>query len=224
MLKLDLHVHTKHSHDGFAQLSELINKAKQLRLDGFAITDHDTIIALREIPNSDLIIIPGIEISSSDGDILALGVQKRIRSGLNAERTIRLIHKMGGLAIAPHPFGKIFHRRSIGLLAAELPFDAIEGINARCYFANQAAFRIDKPKVGGSDAHTAAELGRAYTLIDAPRELGAILRAIKAGKTAVMGKSISPYCVLSYFLLRSSSLASEKLLALFGRKLHCKAQ
>ena len=40
MLKLDLHVHTKYSDDGFEEISTLVARAKKLGLDGFAITDH----------------------------------------------------------------------------------------------------------------------------------------------------------------------------------------
>ena len=46
LLKLDLHVHTIYSYDGLITPKELIWQLRKKRLDGVAITDHDTIKGL----------------------------------------------------------------------------------------------------------------------------------------------------------------------------------
>ncbi|MBD3263306.1 PHP domain-containing protein [Candidatus Woesearchaeota archaeon] len=222
MLKLDLHVHTKYSNDGFEEIVDLIKKAKKIGLDGFAITDHDTVAGLKEAKKladkENFLIIPGIEIASKDGDIVALGINKKIPKNLSAKKTINKIHEMGGIAIAAHPFGMLYHRNSVGILASELPFDAVEAINSRCYSANNIAQKIDKTKIAGSDAHIKEELGRAYTLVNAKPNIKSILNAIKAGKTKPIGKSIRFTNVLQYAYIRTPTLISEKLSKIFGRK------
>ena len=222
MLKLDLHVHTNYSKDAFSTISELIKQAKRIGLDGFAITDHNTVAGLKEAEQlaskENFLIIPGIEISSRDGDIIALGIKQQIPRNLSAEKTIEQIHRLGGLAIAAHPFGKLYHRNSIGSAIEQLPFDAIESINSRCYISNMLTLKINKPKVAGSDAHILDELGRAYTLVDAEPNIKSILQAIKSGKTKPFGKSIRTAHVLKYAFMRGPSLVSEKLKEIFGRK------
>lgn len=65
----DLHIHTSSS-DGKLSPFEIIQHAKEVKLDTIAITDHDTIeglIILQKtglFPNKDIRIIPGIEFSA----------------------------------------------------------------------------------------------------------------------------------------------------------------
>lgn len=80
-MKYDFHVHSTYS-DGELTLEELCHLAQEKGLDGFALTDHDTISGWREIP--DLVekykidIVPGVEISTEmdekDVHILAYGL------------------------------------------------------------------------------------------------------------------------------------------------------
>lgn len=67
-MKYDLHVHTDHS-DGIYSPEKIVDLARKLKLTGIAITDHDTITGLKIAMDyvktfDDLIIIPGIELSS----------------------------------------------------------------------------------------------------------------------------------------------------------------
>ena len=222
MLKLDLHVHTKYSSDAFEEIEDLIKRAKQLGLDGFAITDHNTVAALKEAKKlakkEKFLIIPGIEITSKQGDIIALGIEKNIPKGLSAEETIKRIHKLGGIAIAAHPFGMIYHWKCVRIDAINLPFDAVEAINSRCYYANNLAQKINKPKTAGSDTHILPELGRAYTLVNAKPDVKSILKAIKSGKTKVKGKSIATINVFKYAYIRITSLIVQILSKPFAKK------
>ena len=52
----------------------------------------------------ELEIIPGAEISSADGHIVALNIRKEVPEGLSAAATIDAIHELGGLAIPTHPY------------------------------------------------------------------------------------------------------------------------
>lgn len=62
--RIDLHSHTNRS-DGSLSPKELVMLAKEKGLEAIAITDHDTILALKEMNYNtpDLEIVPGVEIS-----------------------------------------------------------------------------------------------------------------------------------------------------------------
>lgn len=198
--RADLHMHTTAS-DGWPTPKELVeHAARRARLDVIAVTDHDTIEgALRaqehaaKRPRFDVIV--GEEVSSSDGHIVGLFLERRVRPGMSAAATIHAIHEQGGLAVAVHPFwrtqrvvrnGKV---HGVGWLAAELDFDAIEVENATpgFYVFNQLAHRLNMglgaAQLGSSDAHIVDAVGRAFT--EFPGRTPAALReAIESGVTA----------------------------------------
>ncbi|HEX9429136.1 MAG TPA: PHP domain-containing protein, partial [Candidatus Bathyarchaeia archaeon] len=79
-LKLDLHVHTSRSSDAFTSPEGLPAICRDRGLDGLAITDHNV---LAQDLDDELVILPGIEISSRDGHIIGLGLSDPIPRGLS---------------------------------------------------------------------------------------------------------------------------------------------
>jgi predicted metal-dependent phosphoesterase TrpH len=66
MLKADLHIHSTVS-DGSDSIEKLVKAAEEKDLDFIAITDHDTLSHLKQIPNATKVkVIGGIEISAVD--------------------------------------------------------------------------------------------------------------------------------------------------------------
>ena len=66
-MRFDLHVHTNHS-DGILSPCEMVDLAAQLKLNGIAITDHDTVSGIedaivRSLRYNNFKVIPGIEFS-----------------------------------------------------------------------------------------------------------------------------------------------------------------
>jgi predicted metal-dependent phosphoesterase TrpH len=197
--RADLHMHTTFS-DGWPQPHELVDRARSARLDVIAVTDHDTIEgALRAAEYSrlrrGLEVVIGEEVSSRDGHIVGLFLERRIRPGMSAAATVHAIHDQGGLAVAVHPFWRTQRRsrggpvHGVGWLAAELAFDAVEVENATpgFYLFNQLARRLNaglsSAELGGSDAHILDAVGRAYT--EFPGRTGKALRsAIEQAKTS----------------------------------------
>jgi predicted metal-dependent phosphoesterase TrpH len=198
--RADLHMHTTAS-DGWPTPQELVDHAaRRASLSVIAVTDHDTIegaLRAREhaAKRSRLHVIVGEEVSSRDGHIVALYLERRIRPGISAAATIDAIHDQGGLAIAVHPFwrtervarnGRV---HGVGWLAAELDFDAIEVENATpgFYVFNQLAHRLNlglgAAELGSSDAHILDAVGRAYTEFPG-RTPEALRTAIESGNTA----------------------------------------
>jgi len=100
-LKLDLHVHTSRSTDAFTPPEQLRTICRERGLDGLAITDHNV---LAQDLDDELVILPGIEISSRDGHIIGLGLSDAIPRGLSADETIRKIREQTGVSIIPHPY------------------------------------------------------------------------------------------------------------------------
>lgn len=177
--RADLHMHTTFS-DGWPSPGELVEHASAVGLSVIAVTDHDTIEgALRAAEHaarhSRLHVVVGEEVSSRNGHIVGLFIERRIRPGMSAAATVDAIHDQGGLAVAVHPFwrtqrparGGLVH--GVGWLAAELDFDAVEVENATpgFYVFNQLARRLNvglgSAELGGSDAHILDAIGRAYT-------------------------------------------------------------
>src|SRR5205823_4411203 len=195
--RADLHMHTTFS-DGWPEPHQLVDHARSVGLDVIAVTDHDTIEgALRAADFAQgrrVEVIIGEEVSSRDGHIVGLFLERRIRPGMSGAATVHAIHDQGGIAVAVHPFWRTQRRtrggpvHGVGWLAAELDFDAIEVENATpgFYFFNQLARRLNMglgaAELGGSDAHILDAVGRAYTSFSG-RTGKALRTAIEGGKT-----------------------------------------
>lgn len=197
-MKLDLHVHSSYSRDASAKPEDILKRCRQLGLDGCAITDHNVIEgSLRAYDlaaGEGLIVVRGVEVSAKEGHVLALGVREIIPKGLSAAETIDRIHGLGGLAIVAHP--KRFPSGKGVDVASENRFDAIEVLNGgnsrrSNLLARKAAEEKKAPVTGGSDAHTLADVGKAYTVLEGASNESEVLEAIVHGKTQVGGRSRS---------------------------------
>ena len=200
--RADLHMHTTAS-DGWPSPRDLVDHAWSAGLDVIAVTDHDTIDgALRAAEYAGtrrrLHVVVGEEVSSRDGHIVGLFLEKCVRPGMSAAATVHAIHEQGGLAVAVHPFWRTQRRsrsgpvHGVGWLAAELAFDAVEVENATpgFYVFNQMARRLNmglgRAEVGGSDAHILDAVGRAYT--EFPGKTPKSLRDALAAGTTIAGR------------------------------------
>jgi hypothetical protein len=194
-LKIDMHVHTFYSYDSTITPKELVTYAKKRGLDSVAVTDHDVFEgALRLSKNQEFLIIPGIEVSTLYGHLLALDVKEVIPPKLDVSTTIEKIHEAGGIAIAAHPTA-IYRGKLRRHVTAE--FDAVEVVNASSFpfrFSNyinrKIARRLNLPQTGGTDAHAPPEIGMAYSLVDASLDKNEIISAIKKGKVKACGEAI----------------------------------
>lgn len=172
-LRIDMHVHTIYSkhwfwgHDSLNKPRELIKVAIKRGLNGLAITDHDSVkgsLVTKKVAKSfkGFKIITGSEIKTLDGELLGLGIKKDVPKLLGLDETIERIHDLGGIAIAPHPFGSYIFRQC--LREKSVKVDGIEVFNATLLkYANSQALDLaksfKKPMTAGSDAHGLRELG-----------------------------------------------------------------
>lgn len=192
-LKIDLHVHTTESHDAHTRREDLPAIIKGRELDGVAVTEHNKF----DPPKVDALTLPGVEISSQDGHIIALGVRENIPARLPADETIRRIHSQDGIAIIPHPYDPVCQCVKISRLKTTP--DAVETVNADAlsfhisnWLARRDAEAFKLPQVGGSDSHIPETIGDAYTLVDASSSsIGDILDAIRSGRVIAGGHATS---------------------------------
>jgi hypothetical protein len=200
VLSVELHAHSSLSYDGRDPVDRLLEQARDVGLDGLAVTDHDEIAAsldaVEMAPDYGLVGIPGMEVTSEAGHVLALGVSELVPAGLSFQETIDRIHDLDGIAVVPHPFQKSRSGVLANISEAELAAaDAIEIYNSRLLTgranrrAERFALRHGLPVTAGSDAHICEMVGRGVTNVDTDdRTAGAILGAIRDGRTSVEGR------------------------------------
>jgi predicted metal-dependent phosphoesterase TrpH len=198
-IRADLHVHTTYSKDSLITPKDLIYYAKKRGLTACAVTDHNSLDGAYKIAKeTDFLIIPGMEVSSADGHIVALNVREFIPRGFSAVETVGLIHKAGGVAIACHPY--VLFKGCLRDKVCE-SFDAIEVINARAFpfkrsvkKAQETAEKLKLPRVAGTDAHFGPQIGFGYTEIEAEEPtVQAVIDAIVAGHCSAHGQGVPAY-------------------------------
>jgi predicted metal-dependent phosphoesterase TrpH len=174
MLKLDLHIHSQYSEDAIGSPEEITKILKKKGLHGMAITDHNSIegsLKAMKFAAEDFIVIPGVEISTSDGHIIVLNIKENIPSGLSIDETIEKIIDLGGTPIIPHLFRSMSGIKIDKLKIIGKKINAIEVFNS-CSVpqTNLKTIKIAKKYklggTGGSDTHDPIFAGYGYTLVD----------------------------------------------------------
>lgn len=192
MLKLDLHLHSCYSDDAVGSPEEIIKSLKNHGLNGMALTDHNTCKGCIHLQNNlpkDFLFIPGMEISTADGHLLALNVTKQIQAGLSIQETIEHVLDEGGIPIVPHLFRLLSGIKEDKLKEIRTNVTAIEVFNG-CSVPNsnlktaKVAHRFNLGGTGGSDSHDPQYAGFAYTVVDSTdMRIDTVLSEIHKGKT-----------------------------------------
>lgn len=188
MIYADLHIHTVYSSDSLIQPKTLVDMlAAHNFIKVAAVTDHDSVRGCRvtaELAKAypDVLIIPGVEISTDKGDVLVLGADELPPRPWNPEGLVDYAKSVGAVTSVAHPFREY----GMGNLARNFNFDAIEVLNGNSSAAaNNEAKALAKsmglPGTAGSDAHQVRELFSVNAKIDASLDVEAILNAIKKG-------------------------------------------
>ena len=194
-IKVDFHCHTSASKDGHTRLDDLLAICDLRGIQRLAITDHNTITtALEGAARWPTRIIPGLEIMTSCGELIAYYVHEPVEQGLDPLETIRLLKAQGAVISVSHPFD-IFRNGGwkLSWLEKVLPYlDAVEVFNAHCitslpnWRAQAFARRNKLAGTAGSDAHDTLEIGMAGLILpdfnDAHGLREALLNASRFGK------------------------------------------
>lgn len=186
-----MHTHTEYSPDSRTKLPRQAEAIRKAGLDVVCATDHNTIagaLRLREMADGFRVIV-GEEISTADGEIIGLFLDREIPRGRSADETIARIRDQGGVVSIPHPFSsnRMYRIRSRVLRRIWPAVDAIEVFNAREAFTRDnlraAAFAQEHEIAGavGSDAHRPSELGGAFLEMDDFIDRDGFVAALRSG-------------------------------------------
>jgi predicted metal-dependent phosphoesterase TrpH len=205
VVRIDPHVHSDDSYDCHEPVELILEHVRDIDLDGVVITDHDTIEASKRAaelaPRYGLVGIPGVEVSTAHGHLLAIGVDECPAKGRPIAETVERIRDLGGVAIVPHPFQRSRHgvrKRHIGECDGIEVYNSMAFTGYRNRRARMFAERRGYPKLGASDAHHIRNVGRAFTEVAVPdldqttppsRIAGErIVDALREGQTDLQGK------------------------------------
>jgi predicted metal-dependent phosphoesterase TrpH len=191
LIRADLHIHTTYSDDSTVKPKALLEKLlAHNSIKVAAVTDHDTVKGLSETQKlaaayPDILIIPGVEISTPEGDLLVLGTEEAPSKPWTVENVVDFARDNAFVSVVAHPYREY----GMGDLAVNYKVDAIEVVNGESsQQANKRAHDLAKsmrlPGVAGSDAHNPSEVLTVYTEVQAGLDVDEILRAIKKGLVA----------------------------------------
>ncbi len=168
---VDLHMHTRHSHDCSIEPQALIEHAEAEGLGAIAVTDHNVFRGAQEVvalaEHRDLIVIAGEEVKTDgQGEVIGLFLQSEIPRGMTFADTVAAIREQEGVVYVPHPFDRMHAIPQPATLQHHLhEIDVLEVYNARLLFEtyNDEALRFQR-KYGllagaGSDAHVLQGVG-----------------------------------------------------------------
>lgn len=227
LVKLDLHVHTDKSFDSPSSLSTMLEAACSKGLSGIAVTDHN-VAYLAENEETDLIIIPACEYTTTEGHMLVYFLTEKLTADLKKDKRGRFpfeeickrAHAQNALVFMAHPYSPPIER-SEEIFAA---VDGIEIYNARIEHssvktpnlrAQEKCRKLGKSFSAGSDAHFPEEVGYAYWECEIDggsrdEQLAQIKVALATGKGKVYGGVANPMCRIKSQSLRMK-LSGERL-------------
>jgi len=200
-LRVDLHVHSSCSPDGRSDVGRLVARLSELGLDGLALTDHNTVAghsALADLARQHpgLRLIPGVEVSTLEGHLLAYGLEEVPPAGRPVAEVVEWVVVHGGVPVLAHPFRRIHGVGEAIARSARVPaLEVVNGHNGPRANRRAGAIAVGRGigRTGGSDAHDLRELGRAWTRF--PAEAGTVdqlLEALRRGATTAEGASAGP--------------------------------
>lgn len=176
MPKFDHHVHTtRYSPDSLIDPDDLIERAREVGLDGVVITEHDAQWDPDELDDlrgraDGLVVLSGVEVSAREGHFLVYGLPDLddVEPGIALADLIRVVRGREAAIVAAHPFrwGQEFDL----ILGDHGPvFDALElvsnNITPETRRQTQRVLKAHRSlgATGSSDGHDLEVVGCYYT-------------------------------------------------------------
>jgi predicted metal-dependent phosphoesterase TrpH len=193
---VDLHIHTEVRPNGhfkakdlfeYVERTALVERAKELGLEGICLVEHDRIWPLTAIePVSqtyDFPIFRGMEVSTNYADyghVLVFGLDSYLRGLWDINKLVLVAQEADAVMIVAHPFRELLGPRpGHGILtveeACQMPiFKCVKGIEVfngattktENLFALEVCYRLGLSASGGSDAHSAVGIGNCITVFE----------------------------------------------------------
>lgn len=174
----DLHIHSIYSHDATTTVRAILKQAVDVELNVIAITDHDefrgSLEAQKLAPEYGIEVIPGAEVTTSEGHLVALFIKSLPPAGMSLVDTLTHIGKQGGIAIVPHPFNNLPNSLSMESVLSALANPRAKGVMKGIETHNMGTQNFDKvarkiavylplAKIASSDAHIYWAVGAGRT-------------------------------------------------------------
>ena len=181
---------------------DLIDRAAAQNYGVLAFTWHNHVKDSKEMfsyaKKRGILLVPACELTIEGCHTLLYGFSRKQIAKIRSFADLRREKKQDNLVVAPHPFFPISNALR-GKLAENVDlFDAVEFTQtySRLFNFNRAAVRFakrfSKPLVGNSDCHNLRYLqSRTYTLVDSPKTVAGVIRAVKAGKVRLVTRPLS---------------------------------
>ncbi|MHB8157344.1 MAG: PHP domain-containing protein [Desulfocucumaceae bacterium] len=181
---IDLHVHTNAlSSCSRLDPEEAISTAREKGLDGICFTDHGRLWPAAELERLsakwDFPVFGGMEVETREGHMLVFGLSEEIPDMNSAAADLRaLVDRDRGAMVYAHPFrgfllfGFADLRLTVDEACGRPVFKLVDAVETNSgkstknenSLAREVAGQLSLPGVGGSDAHSAAEIGRCRTV------------------------------------------------------------
>jgi len=167
---IDLHCHTRPlSTCSALSVEDLLRVAEERGLDGICLTEHDRAWDAAELEKirarTSLVVLSAVELTTDMGHVLAFGLPGAHAYSAIAREVFEAAEANGALLFLAHPARDGLLRVNANTVAYFASVEAVNGSDSR--LQNLAATGLAKgfrlPGIGGSDAHTVAEVGRAAT-------------------------------------------------------------
>lgn len=186
---IDLHCHTlPRSQCSQLRPEDLVDAARGRGLDGICLTEHDCWWPDEELGSlrkrTGFLVLTAVELTTDLGHVLAFGLPESASSAIGAELAARK-DEHGALLFLAHPARDGLLRVTRQTVETFASVEAINGSDSRLQnlAATGLAHGFPLPGIGGSDAHTPDELGRAATRFHAPvTDEASLLAALRSGR------------------------------------------
>lgn len=204
-MNVDLHCHTVYSGDSRLTPRELFRKAREMGMDGVAITEHmsldASLPAVKIAEEEGFLLFRGVEVSTDRGHLVLFGPEDDFwnlwgeRDYHDGRKVLERAFDIGALVIAAHPYSRRDLYAAMDEVLGFKGLAAIEGLNGRCRAgeneaAQAAAQRMGLPMTGGSDCHRLDEVAACFTVFERDvSSLSELMAAIRAGRISPKRRS-----------------------------------
>lgn len=157
-INADLHTHALGDGRFDARVRDYVARhleaAVEAGLQCLGVTDHDDLrpglmaAEYAEAHGLPILVVPGMEVTTSDGHLVALGLSEPVASWRPMSETTAEVRVRGALSLLPHPFFPHLRTRS--------DVDAMERLNTR--YGDFDVERDDIAVIASSDAHSASDV------------------------------------------------------------------
>ena len=187
---VDLHCHTlPRSQCSALRPEEMVELARVRGLDGVCLTEHDALwpaaelAALRE--RAGFPVFSAVELTTDLGHVLAFGIEAGSATFGSARAAFEAAQACGGLLFLAHPARDGLLRVTHETVEFFESVEALNGSDTRLQnlAASGLAHGFRLPGIGGSDAHSRAEVGTAATRFrDDITDNPSLLEALRSGR------------------------------------------